>query len=146
MKSSLALDESASYDPGNDSLTHKWTAPAGIILNRENTATSTFIAPVVSGEVNYIFYLVVNDGSQDSPADEMIVLVKFLNFPPKVVCNYITENLDSRGRYMLTSSDLSALAAGTKDVKDSFKKLRITAKPTSYSCNYLGCIIVSRPS
>jgi len=76
------LDGSASSDLDNDALTYKWTAPEGITLSSSSTAKPTFTAPEVSVNTNYTFTLVVNDGTVDAPADQVVITVKQANKVP----------------------------------------------------------------
>lgn len=78
------LSGSASSDPDGNALTYKWTAPAGIVLNNENTVNPGFTAPLVSANTQYTFSLIVNDGQADSPADEVIVTVLNVDHAPYV--------------------------------------------------------------
>jgi hypothetical protein len=72
----VTLDGSKSSDPDANPLTYVWTAPNGIFLSANNIANPTFTAPEVSTDSDYTFYLVVNDGSTDSPADTVVITVK----------------------------------------------------------------------
>ena len=78
----VGLDGSLSSDPDGNLLTYKWTAPAGIVLNSSSISNPTFTAPIVSQDTPYIFTLVVNDGSADSPVDQVTITVKNENKIP----------------------------------------------------------------
>lgn len=134
----VVLDGTASYDSYGDPLTYTWTAPAGIILNLDNPSKPSFTAPNVDKERNYTFTLMVNDGTENSMVDAVIVTVKPINYAPNVICNDLTLKLDATGNYKLSPGDLKLLAAGTTDDKDSFKNLKIVAEPGSFSCQDLG--------
>ena len=78
----VSLDGSASSDPDGDPLTYKWTAPAGISLSSTTDAKPTFTAPEVTINTSYTLSLIVNDGVDDSPADEVVITVKQVNKLP----------------------------------------------------------------
>jgi len=78
----FTLDGSISSDPDNDAITFKWTAPAGIILSSTTVAKPTFTAPEIGINTNYSFTLVVNDGTLDSQADQVIITIKQENKVP----------------------------------------------------------------
>ncbi|MBW8334182.1 MAG: hypothetical protein K0M40_19350, partial [Prolixibacteraceae bacterium] len=75
----VTLDGSGSSDPDSDPRTYKWTAPDGITLNLDIPSNPTFTAPEVDADTNFTFSLVVNDGTVDSPADEVVITVKHVN-------------------------------------------------------------------
>jgi len=76
------LDGSLSSDADQDNLTYKWTAPVGITLSSESAQKPSFIAPEVTQDTRFTFYLVVNDGFTDSPTDQVLVTVKQVNKAP----------------------------------------------------------------
>ena len=78
----VTLNGSASSDGDGNTLTYKWTAPTGITLSSATTQKPTFTAPEVSVNTNYTFTLVVNDGTVDSPADQVVITVKQVNKIP----------------------------------------------------------------
>jgi len=78
----ISLDGLTSSDPDGDPINYKWTAPAGIILSSNTIAKPTFIAPEVTLNTNYTLTLVVNDGNEDSPVDQVIITVKNINKLP----------------------------------------------------------------
>ncbi len=100
----VTLDGSASSDPDNNTLTYFWSAPTGITLNSNNTAKPTFTAPEVMTDQNYTFSLVVNDGTINSSADQVIITVKQVNKAP--VANAGTDQTVSEG--VLVTLDGSA--------------------------------------
>ena len=78
----VSLDGSTSSDPDGNQLTYKWTAPAGISLSSTTVAKPTFTAPEVTANTNYTFSLIVNDGTVDSPVDQVVITVKNINKAP----------------------------------------------------------------
>lgn len=72
----VTLDGSTSSDADGNQLSYHWTAPAGIILSSTTTVNPHFTAPVVSVNTAFTFSLVVNDGTADSPPDQIVVTVK----------------------------------------------------------------------
>jgi len=77
------LDGSASFDLDNDPLTYTWTAPGGILLDDPASPTTGFIAPYVEEDTEFIFTLVVSDGTNDSDPAEVRVTVLQVNYPPE---------------------------------------------------------------
>lgn len=75
-RSLVTLDGSASFDPEGYPLTYLWTAPAGITLSSATAAKPTFTAPEVDQDTPLKFFLVVNDGLDNSKADSVTVTVK----------------------------------------------------------------------
>jgi hypothetical protein len=71
----VTLDGSGSSDPEGNSFTYKWTAPNGIALSSNSAAKPAFIAPHVTQVTTFSFKLVVNDGTTDSSADEVVIIV-----------------------------------------------------------------------
>ena len=61
-------------DVENDELTYLWTAPDGITIN-ETLQNPSFTAPEVDEDTEYTFSLIVNDGTEDSEPDEVIITV-----------------------------------------------------------------------
>ena len=99
----VTLNGSSSYDPNNDPITYQWTAPSGITLSSTSVATPTFIAPQVSQTTQYTFSLVVNDGTVNSTAKQVVITVNNNNKPP--VANAGTNiTLNSRGQVALDGS------------------------------------------
>ena len=78
----VTLDGSASSDQDNNTLTYLWTAPAGITLSSTTAAKPTFTAPEVQTNQNYTFALIVNDGTVNSTADQVVITVKQVNKAP----------------------------------------------------------------
>ncbi|MDF1550305.1 MAG: leucine-rich repeat protein, partial [Bacteroidales bacterium] len=84
----VILDGIDSSDPEMSSLTYRWTAPTGITLNDSTVSNPTFTAPEVKNDSSYTFSLVVNDGTDDSPADQVVITIL------KVSMTGIHESLD----------------------------------------------------
>lgn len=80
----ITLDGSMSNDPDiYDEITFKWIAPAGITLSDVTSANPTFTSPIIVEEyLDYVFKLIVNDGTLDSDTDNVVVRVIHLNLPP----------------------------------------------------------------
>jgi M6 family metalloprotease-like protein len=78
----VTLDGTSSYNPDGNPLTYKWIAPTGIALNSTTAAKPTFTAPQVSANTTYTFTLIVNDGTVDSPASQLVIEVRNVNEPP----------------------------------------------------------------
>ena len=78
----VSLDGSKSVDPDQDALVYQWTAPEGIVLNSANNSKPTFTAPEVKNDTSYTFSLTVNDGTIESPQDQVIITVKQVNVAP----------------------------------------------------------------
>jgi len=78
----VTLDGSASSDPDNDPITYKWTAPAGITMTSNTVAKPIFLAPYVTSNTNFTFTLVVNDGTIDSSADQVVITITHSNKVP----------------------------------------------------------------
>ncbi len=81
---SVRLDGTASYDPDGDSLSFRWTSPAGITLSDSTGATPSFKAPAseIASTRTFMFILTVNDGRVNSEPDTVLITVKHKNNPP----------------------------------------------------------------
>lgn len=74
----VTLDGTGSSDPEDDSLTYAWSIneePVGSAISLSSTTASqpTF-TPTHLG--NYVFNLIVNDGTSDSPSDTVTIIVE----------------------------------------------------------------------
>lgn len=69
----VTLNGSGSYDPDGDSLYFSWIAPAGIVLDDSTAILPSFTAPDTCGAISYMFRLLVNDGTLNSPPDTVII-------------------------------------------------------------------------
>jgi len=78
----VQLDGSESYDLDGNPITFSWRSPAGIHLNDSTLKKPTFVAPDVNANKNYIFTLVVNDGTSDSDPSNITVTVLQVNKRP----------------------------------------------------------------
>ncbi len=81
-KSTIILNGSASADPENEKLTYLWDAPSGIKLSSTTSAEPTFVAPEVKEDTNFTFFLMVNDGWNNSTVDQVIITVKNIDKAP----------------------------------------------------------------
>jgi hypothetical protein len=75
----VLLDASASTDVDGNPLTARWTQTGGPMVNLAN---GLFVAPEVTVDTPLTFELVVNDGTLDSPADSLQVMVRQVNRAP----------------------------------------------------------------
>ena len=78
----VTLNGSASSDFDGNPLTYRWTMPKGIILSSSAAVKPTFTAPFVKADTIYTFSLVVNNGTEDSPADLVLIKINYVDqFP-----------------------------------------------------------------
>ena len=81
----VTLDGSGSSDPdtGDTIDTYTWMQTGGttVTLSDNNIAMPTFTAPTVTTATTMTFTLVVNDGTADSPADTVDIIVNANNVP-----------------------------------------------------------------
>ena len=78
----VILNGSNSSDPDGDTLSFSWIVPSGITLNSNTGVKPTFTAPEVTANTSYSFMLVVNDGTVDSPVDQVLISVINVNKAP----------------------------------------------------------------
>ncbi|MDP3912981.1 MAG: PKD domain-containing protein, partial [Bacteroidota bacterium] len=78
----VTLDGTTSNDPDSDPLTYLWTPPTGITLSSTTSSKPTLTAPEVNADTQYTFSLVVNDGTVNSTADQVVITVKHVNKAP----------------------------------------------------------------
>ena len=71
----VGLDGTASSDGDDDALTYAWTAPEGVALPDPAAARPTFTAPDRTADYKLTFTLTVNDGTEDSYPDTVMVAV-----------------------------------------------------------------------
>jgi chitinase len=74
----VTLNGSASTDPDSDPLTYAWSQVSGtaVTLAGANTATPSFVAPLVNGFEDLVFELIVNDGQVASQPDRVAVTIR----------------------------------------------------------------------
>jgi hypothetical protein len=149
----VSLDGSLSSDADGNPLTYKWTAPAGITLSSTTTAKPTFTAPEVSINTNYTFSLIVNDGTVDSPADQLVATVKNVNKAP--VANTGADQLVNEGATVTLDGSLSSdldgnpltykwtATAGITLSSTTAAKPTFTAPEVSTNTNYTFSLVVN---
>jgi Peptidase C10 family/Spi protease inhibitor/K319L-like, PKD domain/FlgD Ig-like domain/Fibronectin type III domain len=71
----VTLNGAGSYDLNGDMLSYNWTAPAGITLSSSSIVNPVFTAPAVTEETEYVFTLIVSDGTFFSEPDEVVITV-----------------------------------------------------------------------
>ena len=74
----VTLDGSASTDPEGDALSYTWTQVSGtpVTLTGGTSASPTFTAPLVNGNEDLVFSLIVDDGQLQSVADTVTIGVR----------------------------------------------------------------------
>ena len=92
----VTLNGSGSYDVNGDMLSYNWTAPVGIILSSSSIVNPAFTAPVVTEETDYVFTLVVSDGTFFSEPDEVVITVALTDSDENEVA---AGNLELLGNY-----------------------------------------------
>jgi M6 family metalloprotease-like protein len=107
---SVVLDGTASYNPKATPLSYKWTAPAGITLSSATASKPTFTAPEISVNSDYTFSLVVNDGTVDSPTNQVKITVIQVNKIP--VANAGADQSVNEGAVVTLDGSVSADADG----------------------------------
>ncbi len=80
----VGLDGTASSDGDDDALTYAWTAPEGVALPDPAAARPTFTAPDRTADYKLTFTLTVNDGTEDSYPDTVMVAVAADDDAPEV--------------------------------------------------------------
>jgi len=75
------LDASESYDPDDDELEYKWTAPSGVTIASDDEPTLSFLTPTVSKVTTLKFNLSVTDGTEE---EQRVVSVLVSPYEPDV--------------------------------------------------------------
>ena len=80
----VILDGTGSYDPEGENLTYQWSQTDGPQVNLidSDTATPSFIAPVTGSNQQYVYELLVSDGTNWSAPETVTVSVMISNHPP----------------------------------------------------------------
>ena len=81
----VTLDGSRSSDPENQTLIYRWEQVSDtptVTLSDTNAVSPTFAVPQLLTDAVLIFSLTVNDGVNDSVADEVTIRVTAVNDPP----------------------------------------------------------------
>jgi hypothetical protein len=76
------FDGTGSLDPDGGTLSYRWTAPMGIDIGVTTVARPSFIAPEVTTDTKYTFWLVVSNGKISSIPDQVVITVKQVNKAP----------------------------------------------------------------
>lgn len=77
------LDGSNSYDPDGDAITYLWSASTDITIAEPTQAITSFTAPFVTEDTEYMITLTVSDG-QESTSDFLVVTVNYMNHAPEI--------------------------------------------------------------
>ncbi|OUR63571.1 hypothetical protein A9Q74_00365 [Colwellia sp. 39_35_sub15_T18] len=106
-ENTITLNGNMSTDNDGDNLTFNWqitSQPTDSNADLSNTQSSTpnFTADITG---NYIISLIVNDGSLDSIADEVIITVNDTNQTPVAIDNTVTLNSNDTVNITLVATD-----------------------------------------
>ncbi|MBL7967057.1 MAG: leucine-rich repeat protein [Prolixibacteraceae bacterium] len=71
----FSLDGTASFDPEGSDLAYFWMVPNGFTMNSNTAPKPIFTAPEVSTDTTYTISLIVHDGTNNSPADQVEITV-----------------------------------------------------------------------
>lgn len=91
--STISLDGTDSYDPENDSLAFKWSAPQEVILSSVSEKSPTFTAPANSKDEVLKIFLQVSDYELRSNTDSVLVMVSD-NTAPRISMIYPKEVIE----------------------------------------------------
>jgi hypothetical protein len=148
----VKLDGSLSSDPDGNPITFNWITPVGIVLSSNTDNKPTFIAPEVTIDTEYIFTLIVNDGSLNSTSDQVIITVKKINQAPTAhagVDQMVNENtiftLDGSGSTDPDNDALTYLWTAPAEINLSaynIQKPTFTAPEISVNTNYTFTLVV----
>jgi len=130
----VTLTGIASTDADSDALTYAWTAPAGITLSDATAVSPTFTAPTVTAATQYTFSLVVNDGTVNSAADEVVITVNPVNNAP-TVANPIADLALDEG-FGTSTVDISATFADADG--DAMTYTVVSSAPTVVTAAIVG--------
>jgi hypothetical protein len=114
----VTLDGLTSFNPVDNTLKYKWTAPVGITLSSNSVTNPTFTAPEVKKDTTFTLSLIVTNGKTDFPTDQVKITVRNIN-RIKIAAGSLAS--------VLTSNQLATLSnltlTGTIDARD-FKTIR----------------------
>ena len=104
--SPVILDGSGSSDPNLDPITFAWTQVSGtaVTLIGDTTVSPTFTSPSVVEVETLEFSLIVNDGTDSSPADNVIITVSNNDAPVADIQSVSTDE-DTALSIILTATD-----------------------------------------
>jgi len=103
----ITLNGNMSTDSDGDNLTFNWQITSKPANSNADLNNSQSITPNLTTDIagNYIISLIVNDGSLDSAADEVIITADSANQVPIAIDNTVTVNSNDTVTIALTATD-----------------------------------------